>query len=244
MIKLKRLFVVSFLFLGIFLSQVFAQKINQFDASGKRTGVWRKYYENGKKRYEGQFKNGKEVGVFTFYNEASSYPTIVKQYSSTSDTAVVKFYNKSRVKTQGKMVGKQRVGKWIYYFSDGKRIFSEETYKNGKLNGLLKNYYNNGRVTEETMYRDGKKEGLSKIFSDQGTLIEAVNYSQGKLNGLAKYFDLKGVIKEKGNYKNGVRDGKWEFYIDGEISSKGRKRRNLLKNDELQDEEEDNENEK
>ena len=40
----------------------------------------------------------------------------------------------------------------------------------------------------------------------------------GKANGLAKYFELSGNLKEKGIYKNGKRVGKWEFYLDGEIT--------------------------
>lgn len=233
MIKVKALIVLSFVMIT---SVVLAQKVNQFDANGKRTGVWSKYYDNGDIRYKGTFENGKEVGRFTFYNQGSPYPSIVKVFSKNSDTATVKFYNKSRLKTEGKMIGKERVGKWTYYFSDGKRVFSEEHYKNGKLDGSVKNYYGNGKLTEETFYKDGKKDGTSKIYTEQGVLIEDVNYKDDKLNGLASYYDIKGVIKEKGNYKDGARSGKWEYYIDGELSDKGRERKNLLKDDQLEEE--------
>lgn len=233
MIKTRELFVLSLVVTILFRGTVFAQKINQLNTKGKRTGVWKKYYPNGDIRYEGQFKNGKEIGTFTFYNQGSAYPSIIKIFSRKSDTATVKFYEKSRVKTIGKMIGRKRVGKWIYYYSDGNRIFSEENYKDGKLNGPLKNYYSNGKLTEETDYKNGKKDGVSKIYTEAGVLIEEVHYINGKLNGLAKYFDIKGVIKEKGKYANGERIGKWEYYIDGELSEKGRKRQNILKDDVL-----------
>jgi antitoxin component YwqK of YwqJK toxin-antitoxin module len=236
MIKVNLLIVLSFVVCSF---TAFSQKTNQFNANGKRDGIWKKYYDNGDVRYEGEFKNGKEIGTFTFYNQGSSYPAIVKIFSNTSDTASVKFYDKTRIKTKGKMVGKKRVGKWIYYFADGKRVFSEENYVDGVLHGVVKNYYDNGNLTEETYYKDGKKHGTSKIYTESGILIEDVNYENGKLNGLAKYFDIKGVIKEKGMYAYGERKGKWEFYIDGEISKKGRPRKNLLKNDNEPEEEEE-----
>ncbi|TCP24677.1 antitoxin component YwqK of YwqJK toxin-antitoxin module [Tenacibaculum skagerrakense] len=236
MVKVNLLIILSFV-VSSFIA--FSQKTNQLDANGKRDGIWRKFYDNGDIRYEGEFQNGKEIGTFTFYNQGSSYPSIVKIFSKKSDTATVKFFNKSRVKTTGKMVGKKRVGKWIYYFEDGKRVFSEENYKDGLLNGVVKNFYDNGNVTEETHYKEGKKHGSSKIYTENGVLIEDVNYVDGKLNGLAKYFDIKGVIKEKGIYADGARAGKWEYYIDGEVSEKGRPRKNMLKNDEKPEEEEE-----
>lgn len=220
MLNIKRLFVVSILFSVFFSFKVVSQEINQLDENGKRTGIWKKYYDNGNLRYSGKFINGKEVGTFKFYKKRSNVPQIVKEFSKASDTASVKFYNHLGVlKTQGKMIGKKRVGKWTYFFSDGK-LFSEEFYKDGKLNGELKNYYPNGKVTNKTHYTNGVKSGASKTYTDEGILIEEVNYSNGKLDGPAKFFDLKGNLKEKGAYQNGKRKGKWEFYIDGELSEK------------------------
>ena len=225
MLNIKRIFSTALLLSFFFTISIQAQKINQLDVNGKRTGVWKKFYDNGKIRYSGQFINGKEVGVFKFYTiNSSSQPSIVKKYRKNSDTALVTFYTgKGTVKTEGKMLGKKRIGKWIYYFFDGE-ISSEEEYSNGSLNGVLKNYYRNGKLTEETAYQFGKKHGVSKIYTNAGILIENVSYVAGKLEGEGKYYDLKGDLKEKGIYKNGKRVGKWEFYMDGEIVSDKRKR--------------------
>ena len=74
---------MKFKFLSLFLivtSLVYAQDINQFDESGKRHGVWKKYFEGTKQlRYEGKFDHGKEVGKFLFhslyhrFNRSSSF---------------------------------------------------------------------------------------------------------------------------------------------------------------------------
>ncbi len=227
MINIKRIFSTTLLLSVFFITTLQSQKINQFDSNGKRNGVWKKYYQDDSNniRYTGQFKNGKEVGVFKFYEENSyGTPSIIKKFSIKSDSAFVQFLTpKGKVKTEGWMLGKKRVGKWTYYFTDGK-LFSEEEYVDGKLNGVVKNYYRNGKLTEETSYKGGNKNGLSKIFTEAGILIEEVYYANGKLEGEGKYYDLKGNLKEKGIYKGGKRHGKWEFYMDGEVVTDKRKR--------------------
>jgi len=232
MIKIKsflQFLLLYILFLGATTS--FAQKINQFDADNQRQGVWKKYYSNGRIRYTGEFNHGKEIGTFKFFDIThSDFPMVVKKFKPNTDTASVFFYTKKgKLRSKGKMIGKKRIGKWIYYFENG-ALFSEESYIDGKLEGVLKNYYKNKKVLEETHYKNGLKHGISKTYSDKGILLEEVYYAFGKENGEAKYYDLKGNLKEKGIYKNGKRVGKWEYYIDGEIvSNKEKKKRNRLK---------------
>ncbi|WP_439131218.1 toxin-antitoxin system YwqK family antitoxin [Polaribacter sp.] len=221
MLNIKRLSFVL-LFSTFFFATIDsnAQKINQFNDNNKRTGVWRKYHPNKRIRYTGRFKNGKEIGVFKFYDITDSkYPTIIKKFSATSDSVDVSFYSVNGVlKSKGFFVDKKRVGAWEYYFSDGK-IMSKEFYKDGKLEGELINYYPNKKPAEITEYKNGLKNGVSKKYSSDGVLIEEVEYKDGKPNGLAKYFELNGDLRETGMYKNGKREGKWEFYMDGEIAS-------------------------
>lgn len=226
MLNIRRVCVVSLILSCFFaVDHINAQQINQFNKHKKRTGIWRKYYPNGRIRYEGQFKNGKEIGTFKFYDiTTSKFPVVIKKYSSSSDTAHVRFFTlKGKLKTTGQMIGKKRVGKWMYYFLNGK-TFSEEYYKDGKLEGTLKNYYNSGKLLEETEYKNGLKNGISKRYADSGTLIEEVRFVNGKENGEAKYYELNGNLKEKGTYKNGNRVGKWEFYIGGEAVSDKKKK--------------------
>ena len=221
MINIKRLFLV-FTFFGCFFSSkdFNAQKINQFNENKQRTGIWIKYFPNNKVRYTGMFENGKEVGVFKFYDISSSkHPVIVKTYSKKNDAFFVKFYSVSGVlQSRGYYLGRKRIGHWIYYFDNGK-LRSEEYYKDGKLNGKLVNYYPNGKATEISVYKEGVKDGLSKKYSSKGILIEEITFKNGKQNGIAKYFELNGMIKETGSYKDGKRVGEWEYFLDGEVAT-------------------------
>ncbi|MCI2227979.1 toxin-antitoxin system YwqK family antitoxin [Polaribacter sp. MSW13] len=228
MINIKRLIFVFAFFTCFFTSNTInAQKINRFDQNKKRTGVWKKYYPNKRIRYIGEFKNGKEVGVFKFYDiTTSEHPVVLKTFFETNDSVFVQFFTlKGKLQSEGILDGKKRVGSWQYYFANGE-LMSEENYKNGKLDGELLNYYPNGQVTEYSNYKNGLMDGISRKYSSKGILIEELEYKNGKPNGLAKYFELNGNLKETGIYKDGKRVGEWEFYLDGEVvTDKDRKKR-------------------
>ena len=55
------------LFLLAFSFSVNAQDINLLNSNGKKQGVWKKTYENGKIRYTGTFNNDVPVGIFYYY---------------------------------------------------------------------------------------------------------------------------------------------------------------------------------
>jgi len=220
MINRKHFFLACFTFLFLSTIDVNAQKTNQFDVHKKRTGVWKKYYKNKKIRYVGQFKNGKEIGTFRFYDKtSSSFPIAIKEFYTNSDSVNVSyFFLNGKLKTKGMFLERNRIGKWTYFFENGK-VLSEESYKDGLLSGPLKIFYKNGKLTEDANYQKGLLHGVSKKYSEAGVLIEKITYINGKEDGEASYYELKGNLKERGSYKNGKRIGKWEFYLNGEALS-------------------------
>lgn len=196
--------------------------INQVDSEGKRHGVWKKYYNNDRVRYVGRFEHGKEVGVFKFYSASNSdNPVIVKEFNDSNDMALVSFYTPSgALESKGKMRGKEREGKWLFYHPDGKSVMSEENYVNGKLEGVYKTFYPSGEPTEITYYKNGMLDGNYKKYSIKGFLFQDFNYSKGKLNGMATYYSRKtGDLIKKGPFKDDLRVGTWENYVDGELVS-------------------------
>ncbi len=206
---------------------IFSQeKINQFNAKGERVGVWKKYYSNNRIRYQGQFENGKEIGVFKYFSiENSKQPIAIKTFSRKNTIANVQFYtNKALLESEGTMNGKLRIGKWNYYQSDGVSLLSVENYINGILEGRVLTYYPNGKITEILHYKNGKLDGVVKQFSKKGSVLNHVNYVDGKLNGLAQYYNEKGELIYIGNYKDDVKVGKWEYYKNGKQVKKDKQR--------------------
>jgi len=220
--KLKSTFLFfSIAFLSIHFS--FAQtEINQLDANEKRHGVWRKYYSNKRIRYQGKFDHGKEIGVFKFFSAASSeHPIVIKKFKADNSIADVSFYTENgTLLSKGKMEGKNRIGKWLFYHEDGKTVMSEENYSNGKLDGEYKTFYKSGKSTEIAYYKDGLLDSVYRKYSIKGHLYQHFTYKEGKLNGKAVYYSRKtGVLTTKGEFKNNLRVGTWENYVDGELVS-------------------------
>lgn len=206
-------FLVGF-FIVCFTANLSGQSINQLDSNGKKTGVWKKFYENGSVRYEGQFENDKEVGTFKFYDEDSKTPTIIKVFEPKSTIAEVTYYQTNGlIESTGKMDGKLRISKWRYFYPNGKTLMIEENYINGILEGVFKSYFKNSKTSELLVYKNGKLHGNCKRFGDNGVLIEESNYENGQLNGAAAYYTTEGVLVAKGNYENDEKVGSWEYPI-------------------------------
>ena len=214
---MSKIFYKSFLLL-LFTTNLFAQSsLNQFDVDGKRHGIWKKLYSNGNKRYVGQFEHGKEVGTFKFYAiTGEEHPMILKEFKNGTATIDVRYYAlKGNLESEGKMKGKDRVGIWTYYFSDGSTTLSTETYKNGLLDGESKTYYKSGKLAELAYYASNKLHGNRIRYSDEGKPTEDLTYKEGVVHGLAIIYDEKGEIFAKGSYENGMKAGEWEFNMDG-----------------------------
>ncbi|WP_299052996.1 toxin-antitoxin system YwqK family antitoxin [uncultured Polaribacter sp.] len=222
MIHIKKVTFLFSFFVCFFVAQkIDAQNINRYDKNKQRTGVWKKYHPNKRIRYTGQFKEGKEIGVFKFYDITSSeHPVAIKTFFDNSDSLFVQFFTlKGQIKTEGILNKRSRVGNWKYFYPDG-TLMSEENYnENGKLHGNHLVYYPDGKITSFSTYENGLLEDIASKFSSDGVLIEEITYHKGVPHGLAKYFELNGNLKESGNYNNGKRVGKWNFYLDGEEAS-------------------------
>lgn len=212
----KVLFFVLFntILIGISAQEV----INQLDANGKFHGKYKKLYSNGNLRYEGTFDHGKEVGIFKFYAvSGEKTPIAIKEYFPKNDTIKISYFTLSgKLESEGKMIEKERIGEWKYYFPDGKTLMSIEHYNHDKLDGEVKIFYKDGTLTEISHYKNGNLHGNRKRFAEDGKPVEDLNYFEGKVHGPAVIYDEKGEIYAKGNYENGLKTGEWEFKINGQ----------------------------
>lgn len=198
----------------------FAQeKTNQLDENGNKHGSWKGFYEDTKNlKYEGEFKNGKEVGLFTFYDN-----TIVKSIVATRDfsandgSCYTIFFNGKFKVSEGKVINKQFEGEWKYYHFKSPDIMTIENYKEGKLNGIRKVFFNNGQLAEETNYVNGIKEGASKRYAENGVILEEANYKNDEYHGIVTFRDATGKSYSTGEYKNGKSVGIWKFYENNKL---------------------------
>jgi len=212
---MEKIALTLFCFLYTFV--IAAQSINQFDASGKRDGIWKKNFKGTTiLRFEGNFKNGKEIGLFKFYKNIKGKAVLsaTRKFNEIDNITEVKFYtSKGKVISEGKMRAKMYVGTWKYYQKNGEDLLMIEHYNDyGVLNGEKLIYYENGQVAEKKFYVNGFLSGDATNYSLKGVVLKKLYYEKGELNGEAKFFSPKGELLVIGNYKDGQKNGIWKYY--------------------------------
>lgn len=208
------------LFILFTLSSFAQESINQMNAQGKRTGVWKGTYETTKRpKYEGTFENGIEVGTFSYFTDTKTKRLFAtREFSENGTKAYTIFYDEKKNKvSEGITVNKLKEGEWKYYHKSSSVIMTIENYSKGKLNGVRKVFFNDGKIAEEATYLNDKKHGSYKSYTEKGTILEASNYANGKLHGYAIFRDGGGNLASEGNYKDDAKDGVWKFYKKGKF---------------------------
>jgi hypothetical protein len=99
---------------------------------------------------------------------------------------------------------------------------SKGLYKDGKVEGIWEYYYENGNLKRKELYKNG--ELVKKLPLDEMKINKPLNRTDdnGLKQGYWEYYDKSsGLLNSKGFYKDNKPDGKWEFYLFGNLSQKG-----------------------
>ena len=191
-----------------------SQGTNKRDANGMKEGPYVKSYENGKKKYQGQFKNDKPYGTFTYYFNTGDTSAIVEYSDNGIIANTTTYYKSGNIMAEGVYLNKKKEGNWKYFIDEDKNpIISSETYKDGTLEGESITYYpDNGQPAEVIVYSNDKKNGkLFKYFQD-GILMTESYYVDGKPHGAFLHYHPDGELQIRGNYHYGVQSDNWDYY--------------------------------
>lgn len=194
--------------------------LNKLDDKGNKHGLWQGIYEDTKNpKYEGTFEYGKEVGLFTFFDNTKTKSVIAtREFNSKDNSAYTIFYDQGKIKvSEGKVVNKLFEGRWNYYHKASKAIMTIEYYANGKLEGLRSVFYPNGKIAEEINYKNNLKEGICKRYTENGIVIEESAYKNNEYNGTTTFKDSDGNLISKGNFVDGKKAGVWQFFEQGKL---------------------------
>lgn len=94
----------------------------------------------------------------------------------------------------------------IGYFKDGLRegefriyhtgrLVSTMDFKKGKIDGKLRNYFENGNLRYEKKFKNNLREGLSKYYHENGGVRELGEFKKGKREGMFWHWDDKGTLE-------------------------------------------------
>ncbi|MFA6708284.1 MAG: toxin-antitoxin system YwqK family antitoxin [Fusobacterium sp.] len=104
----------------------------------------------------------------------------------------------------------------VAWFNNEGVLGMRHKYKEGKLNGEQYTYYDNGNIRSIITYVDGKLNGKIEWYTREGILFDSREIINGT-GGYILYWE-NGKVQEEGNYKNGKKIGSWKKYNNtGEI---------------------------
>lgn len=111
-----------------------------------------------------------------------------------------------------------RDGVFKRYHYDGVTVQNERTLVGGKVDGIAKTYFQDGKVETEKQFTLGVENGYDRRYDSDGKLLLDQYYKDGKPEG--KWTEhLSGNVGNMtriSNYKNGLREGQWsETWEDG-----------------------------
>lgn len=110
------------------------------------TGLCIQEYDNGKKGMEGNYKNGKKEGVWTWW------------------------YQDGTKKRESEYAGDLKHGNTTYWYKNGK-LQSESKYENDELHGKSTWYFQNGKKKKSAVYNNGLFVG-SIVWDEMGNILE------------------------------------------------------------------------
>jgi antitoxin component YwqK of YwqJK toxin-antitoxin module len=205
----------SFLFFTLFAVNMglSAQNapINKYDGEGKKAGVWETYYETGKVKSHGTFKQGHPVGLLVKY-----YPGGIVQANMNFDETgrisyVTLYYETGDPAAEGKYINQLKDSVWNYFSAYDKRKAVSESFVLGKKNGECYKYYAGGKPSEYQEWQNDQKNGKWEQYYETGQIRLTGYYMGDLLNGSFISYNPDGSISISGNYTSGAMDGTWIY---------------------------------
>lgn len=203
--------------------------------AGKRDGTWQEWW-NTKIAWTGEYANGKPSGEFVYFdrNGKELGRSTIKDGTGTMMT----FYANRRPATrqymfqgvpagiyqeltplgkvtlEGRYRGDLKQGTWKAWTADGVPTL-EQTWKRGKLDGIVRKYID-GKVATEATYKDGKANGpYQELRGGRPALVG--QFVAGLRQGTWTTYDAEGSVLLTATYQDGVLDGPWHQLADGTV---------------------------
>ena len=92
--------------------------------------------------------------------------------------------------------------------------YMELPYKNGKLDGIVREYYENKKIKGELPCKNGKREGVAKIYYRNGKLKEETPYKKDKKEGMGRMYYENGKLQGDCTFKNDKKEGIVRIYYE------------------------------
>lgn len=143
--------------------------------------TWKKVsrnHETGAIFEEGYVNNGMKVGTWTTYYPENGYIQTITSFDDGVFT-----------------------GPFIEFDERG-RLMKQANYANNQLSGLY-GEFKNGRPEKKIMYKNGLVNGFIREYNVKSQLIKESNYKNNVLDGTVRNYNEEGKVVLEYIYKNG-----------------------------------------
>lgn len=182
-------------------------------------GQYERWYPNGKKAFQGQYLNGKRIGIWSFWDPVIGYKYLENHYLNGKLEGITKNWDANGVLIS-EMYAQQghililrsfdkhdtRISYWSEFHKNGKRMQSG-VMKEDKREGLWIYWDAEGYKEADGYFKAGKRHGLWKTYwskkeaKENETVVSIKRsegeYSFGKKIGVWLYWDEEGLQTEK-----------------------------------------------
>ena len=194
-------------------------KINGHYKNGKADSLWVYFYENGNKRLSGFFKNAVQTGQWDYYYESGELKSSGTLERGEKTGFWSNYFENGYEKSTGAYFKDKKEGIWNYFFEDG-TLKAQAYYELG--NGTYKQFYPSGALRMEGYNKGNKSDGKWTYYFESGEVSTIGEFKDGLRDGKWTYFHENGNLAAEGDYENGNRSGHWKYYHEsGSLSSEG-----------------------
>lgn len=173
---------------------------------GLPDGYWKNYHVNGELKSEGKRRNTFLDSVWTFYDEKGNVIKRINYLNGKKNGYLFEYKYRTDIDTTSELM----------------YLFYEALYVENRIEGIAKNYYQNGNIKEKYAYNNGEKDGFGYEYDTDGRIITIYQFNKGERidkelinrydkdglkHGVWKEFFPNGKVKTEYNYNHGILDG-------------------------------------
>lgn len=96
-----------------------------------------------------------------------------------------------------------RAGDYVEYFADGTTKALEVQYRDERVHGHVKWWYESGRLAGQQTFVHGLKHGAGHVWREDGSLWRSKNYRDDRKHGICRTFDEAGRVVKSSRYDGG-----------------------------------------
>ena len=156
------------------------QKKAEFNwKDGRKNGLSNGWYEDGQKERESYWKNGEMDGPFLSWHGNGNKRVETNWKDGRKNGVSTVWYESGKKKTESNWKDGLKNGSFTGWYENGQKNW-ESNWKEGVKDGLWCGWYENGIKERESYWKDGVKEGLWNGWYQNGQKARETYWQNGK----------------------------------------------------------------